>query len=85
MKCETCNTEFTPMENFEDYNQAAGCAASLYYHDGSYFILAHYGSRYDMNRYLLNKDEYKEGDICDSCIESYISSGKARLWESGVW
>jgi len=73
------------MENFERYKQAAGCSASLYYHNGNHYILAQYGSVYDMNRYLLDSGKYTEGEICDSCIKSYISSGKARLWESGVW
>lgn len=85
MKCNTCNTEFTPMPMMKDTNQASGCAATLYLKEGSYYILAHYGSEYDMQRYALKRDKYDTGDICDNCIKEYIESGHAHLIEDGVW
>jgi hypothetical protein len=72
MKCKTCS-------NSED------CSASLYLHNGSYYILGQYGSFYDMQRYALKLDKYQVGDICDECIKKYIESGHAHLIEDGVW
>lgn len=86
MKCNTCDTKFTPMPAFEDTNQADGCSASLYLHGGVHYILAHYGSRYDMQRYALKRGFfYETGHICDNCINIYINEGKAQLIEDGVW
>lgn len=85
MKCNTCETNFVCMENFEEYNQASGCAASLYNSDGHYFITGHYGSKYDMERYALKDDKYNVGNICDSCVTSLVESNKAYLIEHGVW
>ena len=85
MKCNTCNAEFTPLEQLEDYNQASGCSATLYLLDGTYYILAHYGSAYDMQRYALKRDKYEVGTICDSCIKRFIDNGNAQLIEDGVW
>lgn len=85
MKCNTCNTRFDPIPDLEDYNQASGCAATLYLLDGTYYILAHYGSAFDMQRYALKRDKYEVGDICDDCIKNYIDSGNAHLIEDGVW
>lgn len=86
MNCETCKRIFTPMPAFEDFNQADGCAATLYLRDGQYYILAHYGSRFDMQRYALKTGgSYDVGHICDDCINRYINEGKASLIEDGVW
>lgn len=85
MKCDTCDTEYHAMPGFEDYNQASECSATLYLKDGIYYILAHYGSVYDMQRYALKRDKYEVGTICDSCIKKYIDSGNAQLIEDGVW
>lgn len=75
MKCNTCNTEYL----------SDGCAATLYLSGSEYYILAHYGSAYDMQRYVLKRDKYEVGDICDACIKNYIDSGNAHLIEDGVW
>lgn len=85
MNCNTCKTEYEPMENFEKYEQAAGCAATLYLYEGTYYILAHYGSCFDMQRYVLRKDKYEVGHICDNCIKKYIDADRAQLIEDGVW
>jgi hypothetical protein len=85
MKCETCSTEFVPITYLEDYNQASGCAATLYLSKGNHYILAHYGSAYDMQRYALKRDKYETGDICDVCIKKYIECCNAHLIEDGVW
>lgn len=89
MKCETCEKTFNAMPGLEEYDQASGCAASLYLKDGQYFILAHYGSRYDMQRYALKINSggnlYQVGNICDECITFYIVAGHAHLIEDGVW
>ena len=85
MNCKACNKHFDPMPMFEDYNQAAGCSATLYLYGGSYYILAHYGSMYDMQRYALKTDKYEVGEICDDCIKNYIETGHAHLIEDGVW
>ena len=85
MKCNTCNTHFDPITDLEDYNQASGCSATLYLLDGTYYILAHYGSVFDMQRYALKRDKYEVGSICDSCIKKYIDIGNAQLIEDGVW
>ena len=85
MKCSTCNTNFDPIPYLKDTNQASGCAASLYLKEGNYYILAHYGSAYDMQRYVLKRDKYEVGDICDTCIKNYIDHGNAHLIEDGVW
>lgn len=86
MKCNTCNTEFKAMPMMEDTDQANGCAATLYLHQGVHYILAHYGSRFDMQRYALKRGFYYEpGNICDNCINNFINEGKAGLIEDGVW
>lgn len=86
MKCETCKTEYKPMQGLEDTDQASGCAATLYLHGGVHYILAHYGSRFDMQRYALKRAfPYETGNICDTCINNYINEGKAGLIEDGVW
>jgi hypothetical protein len=83
-KCDTCGTKF---EAYSEYSkQATGCAASLYKLDGVYYILGHYGSiDYDMQRYALKGKNYKEGEICDKCINTLIKEGNAALIEDGVW
>lgn len=85
MKCNTCNTEYKSTAILEDYDQADGCSATLYVLEGTYYILAHYGSKYDMQRYALRRDTYETGNICDRCIENYINMGMASLIEDGVW
>lgn len=82
MKCNTCDTEFVDMTG---HDQGNGCAASLYLHNGTHYILAHYGSRFDMQRYALKRGQYKTGNICDECIDKYIKNGNAHLIEDGVW
>lgn len=72
MKCNTCKTDIA-------------CAATLYLHSGTYYILAHYGSRFDMQRYAMKRGVYDVGHICDDCVEKYINEGKAQLIEDGVW
>lgn len=85
MKCKTCDTQFSSIPYLEEYDQASGCAATLYLRDGNYYILAHYGSAYDMQRYALKRDKYQIGTICDSCIADLINRGHAQLIEDGVW
>lgn len=85
MKCNTCNSEFIPITDLENCNQASVCAATLYLSQGNYYIIAHYGSVYDMQRYALKVDKYEVGDICDDCIKNYIECGNAHLIEDGVW
>lgn len=85
MKCNTCNNHFDPIPMLEKYHQASGCSATLYLSDGTYYILAHYGSAYDMQRYALKLDKYEVGHICDNCIKKYIDDGRAQLIEDGVW
>lgn len=75
MNCKTCNIEYL----------SDRCAATLYLLAGTYYILAHYGSAYDMQRYALKRDKYEVGDICDDCIRNYIDRGNAHLIEDGVW
>ena len=85
MKCNTCNTEYKSTAILEDYEQADGCSATLYLREGTHYILAHYGSRYDMQRYALKRGLYETGNICDNCIKSLINEGAASLIEDGVW
>jgi len=86
MKCNTCNTYFDRLTIHPEYDQADGCAATLYLHQGVHYILAHYGSRFDMQRYALKRGTpYKSGNICDNCINNFINEGKAGLIEDGVW
>ncbi len=85
MKCETCKRVYTPMPGLEDTEQASGCAATLYLKDRSFYILAHYGSRFDMQRYSLKLGHYEIGHICDDCINIFINEGRANLIEDGVW
>lgn len=86
MECNTCDTVFTPIPMMEETEQASGCSASLYMKDKDYFILAHYGSRYDMQLYAMKTGlPYSVGNICDDCITMYINNGKAALIEDGVW
>jgi hypothetical protein len=85
MQCNTCKKEFNPIPMLEEYHQADGCSATLYLHEGTYYILAHYGSKYDMQRYALKKDIYEVGNICDRCIENLINMGSASMIEDGVW
>lgn len=83
MKCNTCDTEF--YSAIKKNGQTRGCAATLYLMNGDFYILASYGSHYDMQRYALKRDKYKVGDICDDCIKKYIETGNAHLIEDGVW
>ena len=85
MKCNTCNTEYKAMPYLDETDQANGCAATLYLREGTYYILAHYGSKYDMQRYALKKGMYEVGSTCDDCIEKFINNGIAALIEDGVW
>lgn len=85
MKCNTCNTEYTPMPGLEEYDQADGCSATVYLKGGHYYLLAHYGSRFDMQLYTLNGGMYDVGVICDNCINNLINEGMAHLIEDGVW
>lgn len=85
MKCNTCNTDYASSTIFEETNQADGCAATLYLLKEGFYILAHYGSRYDMQRFSLKKGGYEIGNICDNCINKLINEGKASLIEDGVW
>lgn len=85
MECNTCKKEYKPIPFLEDTNQAEGCAATLYLRDSTYYILAYYGSRYDMQRYALKIGQYEVGDVCDNCINTLINEGKASLIEDGVW
>lgn len=80
MKCNTCKTEYKDMDYMAD-----GCAATLYLHGGNNYILAQYGSAYDMQRFALKRDKYEVGVICDDCIKRYIENGNAHLIEDGVW
>jgi hypothetical protein len=70
MKCNTCDNTSN---------------ATLYTTGGDFYILGHYGSDYDMQRYALKRGEYAVGNICDSCITDLIKGGKAWLIEDGVW
>lgn len=85
MKCNTCDTKFKPIPGCEVTEQANGCAATLYMKDYDHYILAHYGSDYDMQRYLLKPALYTPGNICDNCIKALILDGSAQLIEDGVW
>ena len=85
MKCNTCNTTFEALPHFQKYQQATGCAASLYEKYGDYYILAYYGSSHDMQRFALKTDKYNTGNICDNCIDQLIKDGKAWVIEDGVW
>lgn len=85
MKCNTCNKEYESFFEDEKYQQGDGCAATLYLHEGTHYILAHYGSKYDMQRYALKKELYETGNICDRCIENLINMGMASLIEDGIW
>lgn len=73
------------MEDLEAFDQADGCSATLYLKEGTHYILAHYGSKYDMQRYALRRGLYETGNICDRCIENYINMGMASMIEDGVW
>jgi len=83
MKCKTCSQEYYSFSKAT--NQAHVCAATLYIMNGDFYILAHYGSAYDMQRYALKRDKYEVGVICDDCITNYIDRGNAHLVEDGVW
>lgn len=85
MKCNTCNKIYEVMTGFDKYDQANGCAATLYLHQDTYYILAHYGSRFDMQRYALRKGNYEIGNVCDNCIEQMINDECGHLIEDGVW
>jgi hypothetical protein len=67
MKCNTCEQEFysSTKQNME---HSHGCAATLYLMNGDFYIIAQYGSFYDMQKFALKKDKYKTGNICDDCI-----------------
>ena len=82
MKCNICNTKF---HDITGRNQAMGCAATLYMNEGDYYILAHYGSSRDMQRFALKSDKYETGNICDVCIDQLIKNGEAWVIEDGVW
>jgi hypothetical protein len=61
------------------------CSASLYLKEGSFYILGHYGSRYDMELYALKRATYSVGEICDDCVRQLINEGLAQKIEDGVW
>ena len=84
MKCNTCDQEFysSTKQNMEHTH---GCAATLYLMNGDFYIIAQYGSSYDMQKFALKKDKYKTGNICDDCIGKLIEDGRAWMIEDGVW
>jgi hypothetical protein len=53
--------------------------------NGDFYIIAQYGSFYDMQKFALKKDKYKTGNICDDCIGKLIENGRAWVIEDGVW
>jgi hypothetical protein len=53
--------------------------------NGDFYIIAQYGSFYDMQKFALKADKYKTGNICDDCIDKLIKCGKAWVIEDGVW
>lgn len=85
MKCDTCNTKYTPIPQCEETEQAVGCSATLYYLDNDHYIVGHYGSRFDMRKYALKPNKYKVGNICDECIQKFLNTGEAYLIEDGIW
>lgn len=84
IECNTCKTQHKPIPLIGT-DQARGCAATLYLKEGDYYVLAYFGSRFDMQRYMLKKGHYELGNICDECINSLITEGTAHLIEDGVW
>lgn len=66
-------------------NESKECSATLYLREGTYFILAQYGSRYDMQLFALKRGHHQIGTICDDCIEKLINAGTATMIEDGVW
>lgn len=83
MKCNTCDTEF--YSAIKKNGQTHGCAATLYLMNGDYYILAQYGSFYDMQKFALKRDKYNTGNVCDDCIRKLIENGCAWMIEDGVW
>lgn len=83
MKCNTCDTEFYSKTDRNGLTH--GCAATLYLMNGDYYVLAQYGSFYDMQKFALKKDKYNTGNVCDDCIRKLIEDGRAWMIEDGVW
>ena len=76
MKCNTCDTEKECYSTLYNNN---------YHNNDGYYILAHYGSKHDMQRFALKLNKYKTGEICDDCIGKFIENGCAWMIEDGVW
>lgn len=85
VKCNTCHKTYKTI--FEETNQGHGCSATVFLRDGNFFLAGHYGSKIaDMNLYQLKiEGNFQVGSICDSCIESLISSGDAILLKEDIW
>jgi DNA-directed RNA polymerase subunit RPC12/RpoP len=83
MKCNTCKIEFEDLTGRPPIFGVG--SAMLYLKDDDYYILAYFGSKYDMQRFALKKDKYETGIVCDDCISKFIKDGKAWMIEDGVW
>lgn len=77
--CKHCNEKFTPL--WEDsINQANGCASSIFTTTlEKRFLASGYGSDFDGELYEVLTDEYRNGIICDTCVEEGIKQDKFKL------
>lgn len=74
IKCDVCDTVYNDCFNFET-NQAYGCASDLFVQEEQTYILSHYGSSFDILRFLVARTSplhQRQGIICDHCIEQLI-------------
>lgn len=73
--CNHCGSSFKDL--FKNNNtQAMGCSADIFHYKGELCMMGHYGSRIvDGDLYKVLTDKYKEGIICDACIQEGLNAG----------
>jgi hypothetical protein len=51
-------------------DQAMDCASEIFVREGKKFLVGSFGSKFDGELYEVLTDNYKNGIICDACIEA---------------
>lgn len=74
IKCIQCKCFFYDSLN-PDFILKQSCESVLSFNDNNSYIISHYGSSFDTNKFNIEPQSSlykKEGDICDNCIQQLL-------------
>ena len=81
--CRHCGTEYA---GDPDYDQGYRCAATIFRREGQTYLAGHYGSTIaDLKLYKVLTDDYKNGTICDDCIQKGLNQGHFEVLSEGYY